>query len=239
MLGWRSPNFVYSVPGTSAKLLLKNYRLSDDIAFRFSNRQWECYPLTADKFAQWVHRVSGCGDTVNLFVDYETFGEHHWAATGIFDFLNHLPEQVLKKADWGFKTPSETAAAYPSRSELSFQRLTSWADRNRDISAWRGNRMQESALKQIYELAEAVQWTNDKEVVSLWRKLQTTDHFYYMCTKWFADGDVHAYFSPFESPYEAFINYMNVLRDFREHYLGVDGPKARRPVKREGVRLVA
>ncbi len=239
VLGWRSPNFTYSVPGTSTKILLKNYRLSDDIAFRFSNRQWECYPLTADKFGTWVHRVSACGDTVNLFIDYETFGEHQWASTGIFDFLDHLPEQVLRKAEWSFKTPSETIAEYPARSELSFSRLTSWADKDRDISAWRGNRMQESALKQIYELAEAVHWTNDNEVIDLWRKLQTTDHFYYMCTKWFADGDVHAYFSPFESPYEAFINYMNVLRDFREHYLGVDGPQSRRSVKGETVAIAA
>ncbi len=222
VIGWRSPNYVYSVPGTETKLLLKNYRLSDDIAFRFSNRGWECFPLTADKFASWVHKISGSGETMNLFMDYETFGEHQWASTGIFEFLDYLPAAIFAHPDWGFKTPSETIEAYPARSEMPFHRLTSWADVDRDLTAWRGNRMQDSALAQIYSLASAVKWTNDESVLNTWRRLLTSDHFYYMCTKWFADGDVHAYFSPYESPYEAFINFMNVLRDFREHYLGVD-----------------
>ena len=225
IIGWRSPNFVYSVPGTETKLLLKNYRLSDDIAFRFSNRSWECFPLTADKFANWTHSISGNGDTLNLFMDYETFGEHQWESTGIFEFLDHLPGAILQHPDWGFKTPSETIAAYPVRAEMAFHRLTSWADVDRDLTAWRGNRMQESALSQAFALGKEARWTNDTETLSLWRKLLTSDHFYYMCTKWFADGDVHAYFSPYESPYEAFINYMNVLRDFREHFLGLDGDR--------------
>jgi alpha-amylase len=222
VMAWRSPNYLYTVPGTSMKLLLKNYRLSDDIAFRFSNRGWECYPLTAPTFASWVHKVSGNGDTVNLFMDYETFGEHQWASTGIFEFLDYLPTAIMAHPDWGFKTPQEVIASYPTRAELSFHRLTSWADVDRDLTAWRGNRMQESALSQAFALESAVQWTNDPETRDIWGKLLTSDHFYYMCTKWFADGDVHAYFSPYSSPYEAFINYANVLRDFKEHYLGVN-----------------
>jgi alpha-amylase len=230
VLGWRSPDFVYTTPGTDLKLLLKNYRLSDDIAFRFSNRSWKEFPLTADKFANWVHAISGNGETVNLFMDYETFGEHQWESTGIFNFLNHLPEYILKHSDWGFSTPSEVIQLYESVADIHFHRLTSWADVDRDLTAWRGNEIQNLSFHQIYELAEAVDWTqklvnadvsHDKERddLDIWRKLQTSDHFYYMCTKWFADGDVHAYFSPYSSPYEAFINYMNVIKDFRGYLL--------------------
>lgn len=219
-LGWRSPNFLYSVPDTAnTKLLLKNYRLSDDVAFRFSNRAWPEFPLLADKFASWVHDVSGAGDVVNLFMDYETFGEHQWEDTGIFDFMEQLPEQILKHGDWGFATPSEVVEKYPSLADLSFPRVVSWADEERDLTAWEGNTMQRRALHQIFRLGKAVRERNNPALLELWRKLQTSDHFYYMCTKWFADGDVHAYFSPYESPYEAFMNYMNVLRDFEEHVL--------------------
>jgi alpha-amylase len=222
ILDWRSPNFVYAVNGScvdgdcidnnATRLLLKNYRLSDDVAFRFSNRGWPEFPLTADKFASWVHRVSGNGDIVNLFMDYETFGEHQWETTGIFEFLKYLPDAIFSHSDWGFCTPSEAIAKYPIRAEVPFHRLTSWADVDRDLTAWRGNKMQESALRRIYSMSEAVINTGDEQLIASWRKLTTSDHFYYMCTKWFADGDVHAYFSPYESPYEAFINYMNVLK---------------------------
>jgi alpha-amylase len=214
ILGWRSPNFLYNVPDTGLKLLLKNYRLSDDIAFRFSNRGWAEWPLSADKFASWVHQVSGNGDTVNLFMDYETFGEHQWADTGIFEFLRHLPRFIMAHPDWKFHTPSQVVDAYPSRAPLSYHRLTSWADLERDTTAWRGNRMQERSLEQIYSISQKVLATKNPELVDVWRKLQTSDHFYYMCTKWFSDGDVHAYFSPYPSPYEAFINFQNVLKDF-------------------------
>ncbi|RIL12438.1 MAG: alpha-amylase [Proteobacteria bacterium] len=222
VLGWRSPNFLYSVPQTETALMLKNYRLSDDVAFRFSNRSWNDFPLTADKFAGWVHQVSGNGDVVNLFMDYETFGEHQWESTGIFSFLDYLPEMILRHPDWDFVTPSESCRRYARRAELHFPRLTSWADLERDITAWRGNRMQHSSLEKIYALGKrlSADSTANGEALSVWRKLLTSDHFYYMCTKWFADGDVHAYFSPFESPYEAFISYMNVLRDFENFYLG-------------------
>jgi alpha-amylase len=214
VLQWRSPNFVYGVPGTETALLLKNYKLSDDIAFRFSNKGWSEWPLTADRFASWVHDVNGCGDIVNLFMDYETFGEHQWESTGIFEFLRYLPQAIFQHPDWGFKTPSEVIDAYPIRDSIHFHRLTSWADVDRDLTAWRGNRMQESALKRSFELRERVVATGDVDLAHDWRKLLTSDHFYYMCTKWSADGDVHAYFSPFDSPYEAFIRYMNALRGF-------------------------
>lgn len=231
ILVWRSPNFVYAVNGSNSgrgptKLLLKNYRLSDDIAFRFSNRGWAEFPLTADKFSGWVHNVSGNGDIVNLFMDYETFGEHQWESTGIFEFLRYLPDKIFSHGDWSFCTPSEAIDKYPVRAEVPFNRLTSWADVDRDLTAWRGNRMQESAFAKIYSMGHAIRENGDPELLSIWRKLTTSDHFYYMCTKWFADGDVHAYFSPYESPYDAFINYMNVLKDFnlRKDFPISDGP---------------
>lgn len=215
ILQWRSPNCMYTVPGTQTKLLLKNYSLSDDIAFRFSNREWNAYPLMADTFANWVHAYSGSGDLVNLFMDYETFGEHQWESTGIFRFLDRLPEEILRHPDWEFVTPSEAIDRCRSVSDLPFNRLTSWADVDRDLTAWLGNGMQASALKAIHDLSRKVDALGDPAVRDIWRKLQTSDHFYYMCTKWLADGDVHAYFSPFDSPYDAFMNYMNILKDFR------------------------
>ncbi len=216
ILGWRSPNFLYKPVGTTKiKLLLKNFRLSDDVAFRFSTPTWSEFPLTAPKFAQWVSAVNGNGDTVNLFMDYETFGEHQWEDTGIFEFLRHLPGELLRHPDNYFVTPSEAVAKLPAVAELDFPHFVSWADVERDISAWLGNAMQDDASAKLYELESAVLKTKDPQLISDWRKLQTSDHFYYMCTKWFADGDVHKYFNPYESPYDAFIAYMNVLRDLK------------------------
>lgn len=223
ILAWRSPNYVYEVPRRfegeqTPKLLLKNYRLSDDIAFRFSNQGWESYPLTADTFASWVHTVSGAGETVNLFMDYETFGEHQWASTGIFDFLEHLPEKIFAHPDWDFLTPSEVIRRYNAVAELPFHRLTSWADEDRDLTAWQGNNMQQVSLLRAFNLASYVRELESPEALDTWRKLLTSDHYYYMCTKWFADGDVHAYFSPYDSPYEAFINFMNAYKKFVAQY---------------------
>jgi alpha-amylase len=219
VLGWRSPNYVYEAADTGMGLLLRNYRLSDDIAFRFSNRSWPDFPLTAEKFARWVHQLSGRGDTVNLFMDYETFGEHQWSETGIFSFLEHLPAALLSDSDWHFKTPSELLASAPRIGPLSVARTTSWADLARDLSAWSGNDMQNRAIARIFALGEQIKRRNNPALLALWRKLTSSDHFYYMCTKWFADGDVHAYFSPYESPYEAFINYMNAVSDLEESVL--------------------
>ena len=216
VLGWRSPNYTYEAADTGMGLLLRNYRLSDDIAFRFSNRGWPDYPLTAEKFARWVHQLSGRGDTVNLFMDYETFGEHQWSETGIFSFLEHLPAALLADSGWRFQTPSEVLASAPRIGSLSVARTTSWADVARDLSAWSGNDMQNRAIARIFALGEQIKRRNNPALLALWRKLTSSDHFYYMCTKWFADGDVHAYFSPYESPYEAFIAFMNVQRDLTE-----------------------
>ena len=212
ILGYRSPNFVYRPLGCKKlKLLLKNYSLSDDIAFRFSNRDWAQWPLTADKFAYWVNNVNGNGQVVNLFMDYETFGEHQWEDTGIFNFMRHLPEEILKHPDNDFKTPSEVIKTYDSMDTIDVPHIISWADMERDLSAWLGNAMQSNAIHELYRLENQVKQTGNERLISDWRKLQTSDHFYYMCTKYFADGDVHKYFNPYDSPYESYINFMNVL----------------------------
>lgn len=215
ILAWRSPNFVYRVAGRETRLLAKNYKLSDDIAFRFSNRAWKEFPLTADKFAKWIHGHSGAGDVINLFMDYETFGEHQWRETGIFDFLERLPNLLFTHPNWDILTPSQVVDRYPVLGELSFQRTVSWADAGRDISAWRGNAMQQRALSEIYALGPEVKRRNNSNLLALWRRLQTSDHFYYMATKSASDADVHDYFSPYEGPYDAFIHYMNVMKDLK------------------------
>jgi alpha-amylase len=213
ILGYRSPNFVYRPPhAQKLKLLLKNYRLSDDIAFRFSNRAWEQWPLTAEKFARWVTQINGNGFLCNLFLDYETFGEHQWAETGIFDFLRHLPGEVMKASpDNEFLTPSQVIDKYESVGEVDVPHMISWADTERDLSAWLGNAMQSNALHELYKLEGHLKEKGDEQLLSDWRKLTSSDHFYYMCTKYWADGDVHKYFSPYESPYDSYINFMNVL----------------------------
>jgi alpha-amylase len=214
ILGYRSPNFIYRPPDCGdLKLLLKNYSLSDDIAFRFSNRQWNQFPLMADKFAEWINRVNGNGNVVNLFMDYETFGEHQWQDTGIFDFISHLPEELLKHPDNDFKTPSEVANCYDAVDTVDVPHITSWADMERDLSAWLGNAMQSNALHELYHLERLIKETGDEDLIADWRRLQTSDHFYYMCTKYFSDGDVHKYFNPYDSPYDSYINFMNVLNN--------------------------
>ncbi len=210
VLGWRSPNYVYTPAGTrKMKLLLKNYRLSDDIAFRFSNKSWNSWPLTADKYAGWIAPI--LGDSINLFMDYETFGEHQWEDTGIFNFLKHLPAE-LKKHNISFHHPSELLKTEP-KDTLDIPHTISWADVERDTSAWLGNKMQQSANARLYQLRGSVLASGDKELIAAWRKLTTSDHSYYMCTKWFNDGDVHKYFNPHDTPYECYITFMNVLQD--------------------------
>ncbi len=212
ILGYRSPNFVYKPKDCNhLKLLLKNYALSDDIAFRFSNRDWTQWPLTADKFAQWISDVNGNGNVVNLFMDYETFGEHQWKDTGIFDFMRHLPGMVLRHPDNNFKTPSEVVKSYQPVGIVDVPHIISWADIERDLSAWVGNAMQSNAIHELYRLERKIKQTANEKIISDWRKLQVSDHFYYMCTKYFADGDVHKYFNPYNSPYDSYINFMNVL----------------------------
>ncbi len=215
VLGWRSPNFVYQ-PGhcKKIKLLLKNYKLSDDVAFRFSDRNWVEYPLTADKYAYWLHALEGNADVINLFMDYETFGEHQWSDTGIFDFLEKMPEKVFNNPNFEFLLPSEASAKFKPVAELDIPDYISWADEERDLTAWKGNALQEDALNTLYSLEKQVKATKNPELISTWRSLQTSDHFYYMCTKYASDGDVHKYFNPYHSPYEAYINYQNIVSDF-------------------------
>lgn len=230
----RSPNYVYHAPsfwpheswhehlngskdtGEAIAVLLKQYQLSDDIAFRFSASARSDQPLTAETFAHWV-RSSG-GDVVNLFMDYETFGEHQWEDTGIFRFLEALPEAFARE---GIRTvtPSQVVQQWNEQGKqgdtYDAHDITSWADSERDLSAWRGNRIQESSLAAIYAMEEAVRATNDPELLRLWRRLQTSDHFYYMSTKFWQDGDVHKYFSPYDSPYEAYRRFSHALWDLR------------------------
>jgi alpha-amylase len=212
ILGHRSPNYVYRPPhAPKLKLLLKNYRLSDDIAFRFSNRAWEQWPLTAEKFARWVSQINGNGNVCNLFMDYETFGEHQWQETGIFGFLEHLPGKILEQNDNDFVTPSQAIDRYDAAGDIDVPHMVSWADTERDLSAWLGNAMQSNALHELFKLEGPLREKNDPVLLEDWRRLTTSDHFYYMCTKFWADGDVHKYFSPYESPYDSYINFMNVL----------------------------
>lgn len=216
VLGWRSPNYVYSPVGCSKiKVLLKNYKLSDDVAFRFSNRGWASWPLSAETYASWVHAHHGDGNTINLFMDYETFGEHQWEDTGIFNFLRVLPEKLLAHGETGFLTPSETILAYDSVGDIDVPDILTWADTDRDLTAWTGNDIQKDAIKCAYAMENDVMKTKDQNLIEVWRKLQTSDHFYYMCTKWSNDGDVHAYFSPYQSPYDAYIAFMNALSDLQ------------------------
>ena len=213
VLGWKSPNFVYTdAVDNKLRLLLRNYKLSDDIAFRFSNEGWEEWPLTADKFAQWV--VAETGDVVNLFMDYETFGEHQKASTGIFDFMKALPEALLATGEVSFATVSEAAKMLQPVAVLHCPHAMSWADEERDVTAWLGNDLQNEAFRKLYALAPKVKKAKNRDFDYVWHFMQNSDHFYYMATKWFSDGDVHSYFNPYGSAYEAFINYMNVLADF-------------------------
>jgi alpha-amylase len=215
-LGWRSPNFVYKPVGTKKiKLLLKNYKLSDDIAFRFSEKSWREWPLTADKFASWVTSHNGNGQVINLFMDYETFGEHQWKEHGIFNFLESLPGEILKHPDNNFVTPTEATQKYEAIDEVDVPYIVTWADSERDLSAWNGNHIQRSAINSIYSLEKRILSGGNQKIIDDWRRLQTSDHFYYMCTKWFSDGDVHKYFNPYDSPYDAFISYMNAVTDLK------------------------
>ncbi len=212
VLGWRSPNYVYRPSGTkNTRLLLKNYKLSDDIAFRFSNKDWEEWPLDVNKFVTWLNKNEG--ETINLFMDYETFGEHQWEDTGIFKFMEELPEAVMK-SNIGFKLPSEVAETIPV-ADLDVPKFISWADLERDLSAWTGNKMQQAALASAYALEKEVKESGDWKLLDDWRKLLTSDHFYYMCIKYFSDGDVHKYFNPYDSPYDAYINFMNIMNDIQ------------------------
>jgi len=214
VLGWRSPNYLYKPKNADIKVLMRNYDLSDDVGFRFSAQAWKGWPLTADKYSRWMSQVHG--DLINLFMDYETFGEHQWTETGIFDFLSHLPGEVLKHDHMDFVTTSTAVERYNTVGEIDVPWAISWADEDRDVSTWLGNDMQHACFSELKHLGHLIKEKNDPELLHTWRKLQTSDHLYYCSTKGLADGDVHAYFSPYDGPYDGFINYMNILQDLKQ-----------------------
>jgi alpha-amylase len=230
VLEWRSPDYVYRPKDTEKiRLLTKNYRLSDDIAFRFSNQGWAEYPLTADKFLSWTRPGASEAPLLNLFMDYETFGEHQWGDTGIFNFFEEFVNQWAGQQDTSFYTVTEAAEAHEPTGELSMPDTVTWADSERDLSAWLGNDMQQEIARYLYALEADVLRSNDEVLIRDWRYLQSSDLLYYLSTKWLDDGDVHTYFSPYSSPYDAFLYYMNAIRDIRwrvmqHHKLGgIDG----------------
>ena len=215
VLGWKSPNFVYTgATAPKLKLLLKNSALSDDIAFRFSDRSWSEWPLTGEKYLAWLKSSTQNEEIVNLFMDYETFGEHQKASSGIFDFMRYLPETVLRDGEFEFVTPTEAAKKHNPVGDLDVMDPISWADEERDVTAWLGNELQNDAFNKLYDQVEKLAILDNEGLWSDFGHLQESDHFYYMCTKFFSDGAVHKYFNPYDTPYEAFINYMNVLSDF-------------------------
>jgi alpha-amylase len=217
ILRGHSPNYLYKPVNADLKVLLRNYKLSDDIGFRFSTPGWSEFPLTADKYARWL---SSCdGDIVNLFLDYETFGEHQWIETGIFDFLKDLPEKVLKYRNLDFITVGEAVERYNTVGEIDAPWAISWADEDRNVSTWLGNDMQIACFNELKNIGKHIKSNGNKNLLKIWRSLQTSDHLYYCSTKGLADGDVHAYFSPYESPYEGFINFMNILQDLKQRLL--------------------
>ena len=221
VLEWRSPNYVYRPVNTGhTRLLLKNYRLSDDLAFRFSDKNWRDTKLTAEEYIAWCEKsLESGGSLINLFMDYETFGEHQWVDTGIFEFFEQFVHAWCQDDSRRFYTVSEALRTSEPAAELSMPHTVTWADTERDLTAWLGNRMQQEALRLLYELEDEIVYCEDEMIMSDWRRLQTSDNPYYMCTKWFRDGDVHAYFSPYDTPYDAFIVFMNALRDLRYRIL--------------------
>lgn len=237
ILGWKSPNYLYcNAIEPKLKLLLKNFRLSDDIAFRFSNRGWSEWPLTTEKYVTWLNAIDQRQEIVNLFMDYETFGEHQWADTGIFEFLKYLPKTVFANSNFQFITPAEAIEQFTPVAPIHVPYPISWADEERDLTAWLGNDLQDDAFNHLYGLYQKVKLSNDPNIIKDWLYLQTSDHFYYMCTKWFSDGDVHKYFNHYDTPYEAYINYMNVLSDFEIRLNEIVGTesitvKAKEPAK--------
>ncbi len=215
ILEWRSPNYLYNAAGAeSLALLLKNYRLSDDLAFRFGDKKWSGWPLTPEKYIDWIHKSNEHGSIINLFMDFETFGEHQWEDTGIFGFFAHFVPAWLRQHG-SFSKISDIIESYEPIDTLSMPETVTWADSERDLSAWNGNALQQEALRHVYALEHEITQTDDKELIEDWRKLLASDHTYYMSTKWHADGNIHSYFSPYDSPYDAFLSYMNAVRDLR------------------------
>lgn len=212
ILGWKSPNYMYAnAINPKLKVLLRNFKFSDEIAFRFTQDAFR-----TEDFVNWLNALPEDEEVVNIFMDYETFGEHQSAETGIFDFMEHLPEAVLSQTGFGFATPQELGKALQPVCAVSVPNVLSWSDEERDLTAWLGNPLQDDAYKSLYKLANKVHRIKDEELQQDWNLLQTSDHFYYMCTKWLSDGVVHKYFNHYASPYDAYINFMNVVTDFAD-----------------------
>jgi alpha-amylase len=241
-LGWRSPNYVYTpAGGGKIKLLLRNCKLSDDLAFRYNNRLWPEYPLTPQKYARWIAQSGAENSVVNIFVDYETFGEHIKKEENIFGFLADFVKEFLKDKANNFLTPAE-AAKIQASGEIDIPDGTSWADSQKDLSAWLGNNMQQDAAQNLYALAEKIKKTKNKFLLADWKRLTSADHLYYISTKYLGDGEVHSYFSPYKSPYDAFINYMNVLENVRKRLRLLSSKDKRAAVKKTkkgGMKMVA
>jgi len=216
ILGWKSPNFLYvNAINPRLKILMRNFKLSDDISFRFSNTNWSEFPLTADKFVNWLDKLDSKEEVINLFLSYESFGEWQKKDSGIFDFLENLPKKIIAHPDLRFATPSEVAEELQPISAVSVPHAISWADEERDLTAWLGNEMQKEAFGKLYNLRKQMEKCSDSVLNKDWNYLQVSDHFYYMSTKYYSGGEDRSGFNPFDSPYEAFINYMNVLSDFK------------------------
>ena len=215
ILGYRSPNYLYTNPSApKQKVLMRNYKLSDDIAYRFSKKDWHSWPLTAEKYCSWITALPKDENFVNIFMDYETFGEHHWIESGIFDFLAALGETALNTGKLGFATPSEIAKNNKAADSVNIPHPISWSDEERDLTAWLGNELQRDTFNLLYKLAPTVAKINEHEITNEYLHLQSADHFYYMSTKMFSQGAYRAQTTPYDSPYTAYINYMNVLNDF-------------------------
>ncbi|MCX6285562.1 MAG: alpha-amylase [Bacteroidetes bacterium] len=215
ILGWKSPNYIYcNNLNPKLRVLLRNFRLSDDISFRFSEQRWSEWPLTAEKFVGWLNAIDPHEEVVNLYMDYETIGEHQWKETGIFDFFYHLPAAVFSKSNFNFATPEELYQRLQPMGALSVPYAISWADEERDLTAWKGNELQAEAFSKLYSLSDSIAKCDDPVIRRDWGYLQSSNHFYYMSTKWFSAGEVHKHFNPYGSPYDAFINYMNAISDF-------------------------
>lgn len=215
LIGDNGSGRLWRARGTdNLKVLLRNYRLSDDIGFRFSSPNWSEHPLFADKWAAWVGATPG--PVINIFIDYETFGEHQWKETGIFEFLEYLPTALLANPDIEILTPSQVADKYPAYDELACPNWVSWADTERDLSAWLGNSMQRDAMDKLYKMEKDIMASGDLELIIDWRKLSTSDHYYYMSTKYASDAEVHKYFNPHHGPHSAYIVMMRILSDLEE-----------------------
>lgn len=216
ILGWKSPNFLYvNAANPRLKVLMRNFKLSDDLAFRFSNRNWSEYPLTAEKYINWLLSLDESEEVINLFLSYDALGEKQAAESGIFQFISAFTEQVVKNDQLVFATPSEVVNRLQPVSSVNVPGPISWADEERDLTAWLGNEMQKEAFNKLYELSKRMKRCKDQDLLKDWNYLQASDHFYYMSTKHSLDGNINRSENPFDSPYEAFINYMNVLSDFK------------------------